>query len=361
LPSSSTAPPRPPDRWAQAWRWLRAWFSAYETADEALAASFRARQMQAMLRLTPAAMLVNVANAVIIGVTLWGEVPAATMLAWMAAVAVLSGLGLRGWWRERTQPPRRTASRRGTRRAMVHAALLSAVWAALPLSAYGRLGSDKQYFVGMVLTGMICAGGFALASLPAVAATWVLVMSAGASLVLWQQGSSASMGLGTLLLIYSTIVVYSACTTAKSFGARLVAEARADQQNEVIGLLLRDFEDHASDLLWELDAAGRLRHVSPRLAAALGAPTAWLQVVPALRFLRRAVPDDTNPAPRGPRCCGGCRTAAPFASSSSRWSVTASRAGGCSAPGRCWTAPARWRAGAGWPPTSRTGSRRTSA
>ena len=48
-----------------------------------------------------------------------------------------------------------------------------------------------------------------------------------------------------------------------------MAEARAVRQNEVIGLLLRDFEDHASDLLWELDARGRFRHVPQRLASAL--------------------------------------------------------------------------------------------
>jgi hypothetical protein len=59
-------PTRRPDGLIRAWSGLRAWFSAYEV-DESLAAAFRARQLQAMLRLTPAAMLVNVANAAILG------------------------------------------------------------------------------------------------------------------------------------------------------------------------------------------------------------------------------------------------------------------------------------------------------
>jgi diguanylate cyclase (GGDEF)-like protein len=287
------AGPPPAQRPVRAWTRLRAWFRAYDV-DESLAASFRARQMQAMLRLTPAAMLVNVANALIVGLVLWGQAAGAFVLSWVAAVALLSALGLRGWMHAQTRPARPTASRRALYHAMAHAGLLSTVWAALPLGVYGVLGVDEQFFVGVVLTGMICAGGFALASLPAVATTWVLVLGAGASVSLWQVDSSVAHGLGVLLLVYSLIVVYSAWTTAKTFGARLVAEARADRQHEVIGLLLRDFEDHASDVLWELDAAGRLQHVSPRLAAELRAPAAWLQGLPALRLLRRAVPQDAD-------------------------------------------------------------------
>ncbi|MDZ5459975.1 putative bifunctional diguanylate cyclase/phosphodiesterase [Azohydromonas lata] len=268
---------------------MRAWFSAYDV-DEPLAASFRARQMQAMLRLTPAAMVVNIANALVVGVVLWGHVAGGFMLAWVAAVVLLAGLGLRGWAREQARPPRRSASRRAIRHAIGHAALLGAVWAALPLSVYGALDVQQQFFVGVVLTGMICAGGFALASLPAAATGWVLVLGAGTSVAVWRMDSAIAHALGLLLFLYSLIVVYSAWTTAKTFGARLVAEARADRQHEVIGLLLRDFEDHASDVLWELDAAGRLQHVSPRLAAELGAPAPWLQNLPALRLLRRALP-----------------------------------------------------------------------
>ena len=290
---------------------VRAWFRAYDV-DEPLAASFRARQMQAMLRLTPAAMVVNIANALIVGCVLWGEVAGGFVLGWVAAVALLSALGLRGWARAQSRPPRRSASRRAIRHAMAHAALLSGVWAALPLSVYAALGVQQQFFVGVVLTGMICAGGFALASLPAVASSWVLVLGAGTSIAVWRMDAGIANGLGALLLTYCLVVVYSAWTTAKTFGARLVAEACADRQHEVIGLLLRDFEDHASDVLWELDAGGRLQHVSPRLAAELGAPAHWLQGLPALRLLRRALPADPEARAAWQALLGRLEGGAPF-------------------------------------------------
>ena len=55
------------------WRALRGFFRADE-ADEADAATFRARQLQAVLRLMAMAMAVNVTNAVIICSVLWAPV-----------------------------------------------------------------------------------------------------------------------------------------------------------------------------------------------------------------------------------------------------------------------------------------------
>ena len=55
------------------WRALRGIFRADE-ADEADAATFRARQLQAVLRLMAMAMAVNVTNAVIICSVLWAPV-----------------------------------------------------------------------------------------------------------------------------------------------------------------------------------------------------------------------------------------------------------------------------------------------
>jgi hypothetical protein len=74
------------------------------------------------------------------------------------------------------------------------------------------------------------------------------------------------------LLAYGALMIYCTWSYARNFGALLVAEARAEHQNEVIALLLRDFEDHASDLLWELDLRGRFTRVSDKLAGRLGVP-----------------------------------------------------------------------------------------
>ena len=48
------------------------------------------------------------------------------------------------------------------------------------------------------------------------------------------------------------------------------ADAETDRQRQLIDLLLQDFEEHATDWLWEISSAGHLRHVSARLAEAFG-------------------------------------------------------------------------------------------
>jgi diguanylate cyclase (GGDEF)-like protein len=260
------------------------------TASESDAARFRARQLQAVLRLTPVAMAINVLNAVVICAVLWPQAPRKFLLSWALVVVLLAVLGFRGWFHSLRKGPRATASPRTLRRAAVQASVLGLTWAVLPFWVFNDLDADAQFFLGMVVTGMMCAGGFALSTVPLAGTSYVLMLGAGAALALWQSASPLASSTTILLLAYSVIVVYSVWNQARTLGARLVAEARADRQHEVIGLLLRDFEDHASDLLWELDARGSFAHVSSRLLAALNTSSTALQHVRAPALLRRRVP-----------------------------------------------------------------------
>ena len=56
-------------------------------------------------------------------------------------------------------------------------------------------------------------------------------------------------------------------TISRLFSARLASQREAERQSQVVGLLLRDFEEHSVDVLWEIDRRGRFTHVSDRLAA----------------------------------------------------------------------------------------------
>ena len=76
---------------AQAWtRRLAAWLDQWRpyAADDPDAASFRARQLQALLHLTPLAMAVNVANAGVICLVTWTQVSHAFLMAWTAAIRI---------------------------------------------------------------------------------------------------------------------------------------------------------------------------------------------------------------------------------------------------------------------------------
>ena len=284
-------------------RWLRrlcdgklsrlcALFSPY-TANEADAARFRARQIQAILRLTPVAATVNVANVIVVLVVLWSRAPHAFLLPWAGTIVAFALLGFRGWVRGR----RRTigvASPRALRSMVWQAALFAAVWGLLPAVLLGRVDATGQFFIGMTTVGMICGGGFVLASVPLAGSTWPVVQGLGALVGLLASAMPNTAGMVALLGLYVLTVVFSVIQTARTFGAQLMAEARADHQHEVIGLLLRDYEDHASDLLWELDAAGRFVHASQRLRDQLGVTGERLQEASAAELLGALVPPNVE-------------------------------------------------------------------
>jgi len=270
-------------------RFVRRWLAAYE-ATEPDASRFRAAQMNAVLDLTPVAMSINVVNAAVVVIVAGDGDIRDFLLPWAGVVLLFATLGLRGWLRARQRPHKDGASEKVLRRATLQAAALAGVWGAMPVVALPVVASGAQFVIGMVTTGMICAGGFALSSIPAAATAWTLILSIAGAVAIGRSVMPYAAALTTLLLVYAAIVVYSARTSSRTLGARLMAEAQAARQHEVIGLLLRDFEDHASDLLWEVDCHGRFVHVSSRLAAVFGTDTGNLARRRAIRLTGARIP-----------------------------------------------------------------------
>lgn len=69
-----------------------------------------------------------------------------------------------------------------------------------------------------------------------------------------------------MLLFYVLLIAFLIVSLNRNVNERAVSAIRLEEQNEVVKLLLRDFEESASDWLWETDANLELRRVSPRLA-----------------------------------------------------------------------------------------------
>jgi diguanylate cyclase (GGDEF)-like protein len=246
---------------------LQQWLAPYE-ADEPLAASFRAQQLQAMLRLTPLAMGVNVFNGCFIAWRLADGAP--WLWAWMLVLLFVAVQGLRAWQRARSRPPRLLASRKAIRRAAQHASVLGALWGAIPATLFASATAPDQMMILAISCGMICAGGFALVTVPEAALSYVLLLAGGSALGLAQ--AHAQPGTPTLLVLlvtYGLVVIASVRVMARSYGSRLAAEADAAHQQQIVGLLLRDFEENTSDFLWEVSSEGTLRHSSSRLDQAL--------------------------------------------------------------------------------------------
>ncbi|HMV52242.1 MAG TPA: EAL domain-containing protein [Rhodocyclaceae bacterium] len=259
--------------------------------DEPQAPAFRAKQIQAVLRLTPLTMLANVVNALLVAKAFWPVASHAFLIFWVSAVFIAALAGGRSWFAMRRGALRQTASPRALRRAAIHASALAFLWAAVPIVLFDGADPHRQIVLACICAGMICAGGFALTTVPFAASLYVLILSIGSALAMFRVPDSVFATLAGLLCIYGFIVIASVIETAHAFGARLMAEARAERQAQVISLLLRDFEESMSDVLWEIDEHGRLRHASPRLAEMLDTSIDELANAYLFDHLKRNIPD----------------------------------------------------------------------
>ncbi|MDE2404206.1 MAG: EAL domain-containing protein [Sphingomonadales bacterium] len=70
--------------------------------------------------------------------------------------------------------------------------------------------------------------------------------------------------------VFVAVIMMGAIETSRNFLLSRLAEAGVADRNEVVSLLLREFEEADADWLWETDTARRVRGVSRRFAYALG-------------------------------------------------------------------------------------------
>jgi PAS domain S-box-containing protein len=236
--------------------------------EEPLAGRIRAEQIAAVMRLSPIALMANIVSAVVIVWAFWDSSGRVLSIAWAAGLVGLSGLGLLNWFQRRGQPKRLHASTRSVRKVTRNACFAAAAWGLAPILLFPHAGGPQFVLVASLLAAVICGGGFALAAVPPAALAYIVVTAAAANIALLATGEPLFFIAGGMLLMYAIMLVSTVLGHSRLLVARLVNESELQRRGEVIGLLLKDFEEHSSDWLWETDESGRLQRVSSRFAQA---------------------------------------------------------------------------------------------
>jgi hypothetical protein len=98
-----------------------------------------------------------------------------------------------------------------------------------------------------------------LAPIIVAAIGWVVCTTLVASIALVSAGRLVHFELIGMLLFHATVVCYVALYSSRTLIGRARAEAQAELQHQLVGLLLKDFEGSSRDWLWETVANRRLR------------------------------------------------------------------------------------------------------
>ena len=239
----------------------------------------RREQIDAIIGFTPWAVFTNILNAPIVACLVYPIASPQALFSWLAAIAVVVSGAMRGWLKRKRLSPK-TSSHRTIKRAARSALLFGLIWAAVPALWLAPSQPANQIVIIAIVTGMICAGGFALATIPLGALAYVGAVCIGTFVGIAQSQNLQVEFLGMLLAIYAMIVAACVLNTAKLFHARFLAVAALTERRQVIELLLHDFEDNSADWLFECDTSGRLQRSSPRLSAVLDCSLAQLEGAP---------------------------------------------------------------------------------
>ncbi|MVA98048.1 EAL domain-containing protein [Nitratireductor sp. CAU 1489] len=175
-----------------------------------------------------------------------------------------------------------------TLRAIVTDTLVTGtLWGLVPVLLIRQDLPTVTLITTVTIAGMLSAGGLILVTLPQAAVAFLLPVFLGSLIALTQmRDHAAALVLAMLLVCFMVVITLASLRHVRDFVAHRVSEMKIREQNEIISLLLKEFEENSSDWLWEFDRDGRIDRVSERFEAAAGRGRAALVGVDFLAFLR---------------------------------------------------------------------------
>ncbi len=255
-------------------------------SSEALAQEIRTRQFQAALQLVPITSTTNVAIGVATAWTFRQFAPWLPTLIWLVMLIGLELDSIRSF--RLSKSPGRAVQVGDLRRFAWQSGMVATLFAVPVIWLLPQFDADSRTLIATVTAGFIGAGAFVLAPVPAAGLLWTACLGVGSGIALSLIHQPIFFVIFILLVIYSILKAATVLFNSHLLVSRLRAEAQAERQGQVVALLLKDFEGSARDWLWETDAAGHLRHVSLRLAEALGRDVAAMVGAALIPLLRQS-------------------------------------------------------------------------
>ena len=244
-------------------------------------ARLRGLQYSALPQVSIIRRLTQIAGMLTILAICMGQVPAYALAAWF----LVTGFTL--WRCYRINCLLCGADRRGISRKEVDRQLFAFVINALawsmPLAIFGPfIDPHQQVSIWSVLAVLMTASAVLMPAVP-MAALFFGVLVGGTSTIFFL--FTRDWVMAAVCLSLSVIVTYGAIACARRFLATKIAQAGISEKEEVVSMLLREYEEGAADWLWQTDTSRRVRSVSPRFAYALGCESSEVEGKPFIELI----------------------------------------------------------------------------
>ena len=259
-----------------------------EALDNNLRARVRVEQFDVALRLVPFTVLVSLSVVQVIVYLFWNPDNRAYLGLLEAAILPLAIAVLQQCWQWRSRPKPRELTGTFIRRAVLAAYAYGCLLASIPIMLFVGADPDGRLLIAASCAGLI-ATGMSAAVLPPVAIGFSGLIIAGSFFGLAATGERFYIYVATLLVFYAAFICFTILHLSRLLKMRVVSQIDLERQQEFTNLLLNEFEENASDWLWETNAELRLQHVSPRLVEVARSSERQLLGLPLEQLLLPAV------------------------------------------------------------------------
>ncbi|XGU20930.1 putative bifunctional diguanylate cyclase/phosphodiesterase [Rhodococcus sp. 3Y1] len=149
--------------------------------------------------------------------------------------------------------------------------------ACLALVLFPMLDPRDELVLSSTLIGGIAVGVFPTMMFRGITVVWISLVGVGLAGAFWTEPGTSRFVLIGVLVVFVGSLYSGTLLLAKLFERRLRAELIAEDERDLVELLLNDLEDGAQDWLWETDSRGIASTVSYRFAEQVGLPAAQIR------------------------------------------------------------------------------------
>ncbi len=250
------------------------------------------QQLGSVARMTPAMLAASLVVSLVFLTLTWGSTGFWPML---AATCAIVALGVHGSYLAYIRRPRRMAGspRASVIRTIGYAAMLGCLWGVV-LNLLPADGGDGIRAVAIIgATGLSCVAMMALVHYPQALAAFSVPLVVGVVSSLFRFDGLPDIWLhGALLAGLALIMLVVTLSHATAFVAHSASETLVMEKDEIVGLLLREFEQSASDWIWGFDGDGAINRMSAGFTTATGVAEDALVGADFVHFMRCITPPD---------------------------------------------------------------------
>ncbi len=223
--------------------------------------TLRAKQLETVGKMTIVMVLANLLNAAVVMLSFRQTAVDNLLIIWGFTITFICGLSFLTHVRTRNETNVRQRSQRDIENYARSASINGLVWAIAPIIVVNVVDAQGQMVMGIVMAGMMFAGAFLLSRVPDAAFSFIVPVGLGLLISMQFQQDAQYQFVSILTIAYLGILMLAVRWSHRQLVEQHLNEAAVSEQSQLIGLLLRDFEESTSDWLWQTSAHGVLEDI----------------------------------------------------------------------------------------------------